>query len=102
MNVCVLPDHVHLLLEVPLRNDISSALATLRYWLQDYVERHTSQAPFEWQDRLWIVSKSPADLCALEKYFRRQQDYHALHDISREWEDMLDMEEIGLLMEQFN
>ncbi len=95
VHVCVLPDHVHLLLEVPIRCDVYSALDTLRYWLQDYMERHTSQPPFDWQDRLWVVSKSPCDLPAVEKYFRRQTDYHVGRDIQQEWEDMMDLEEIG-------
>jgi REP element-mobilizing transposase RayT len=95
VHVCVLADHVHLALEVPHRADVFSFLETIRYWLQDYVERQTSQPPFAWQDRLWMVSKSPGDLQALEKYFRKHRDYHVLHGIEREWEDMMDLEEIG-------
>jgi hypothetical protein len=43
---------------------------------------------------MWIVSKSPCDVSAMEKYFRRQHDYHATHSIDEEWEDMMDLEEI--------
>ena len=94
LHVCVLADHVHLALEVPARIDVFSTLETLRYWLQDYVERHSSQPPFAWQDRMWVVSKSPSDLAGLEKYFRRQVDYHDAHSLEQEWEDMMDLEEI--------
>jgi REP element-mobilizing transposase RayT len=94
LHACVLSDHVHLALEVPSRADVFAALETLRYWLQDYVERHTSQPPFAWQERMWVVSKSPSDLTVLEKYFRRQADYHDAHSLEQEWEDMMDLEEI--------
>lgn len=94
LHVCVLADHVHLALEVPARADVFSTLETLRYWLQDYMQRHTSQLPFTWQDRMWVVSKSPSDLAALEKYFRRQSDYHVVHSMEQEWQDMMDLEEI--------
>jgi REP element-mobilizing transposase RayT len=93
-SVCVLPDHVHLLIHVPMGAEVERGLTTLRYWLSDYVERHSSQPSFEWQERMWIVSKSPCDVSAMEKYFRRQHDYHATHTIEEEWADMMDLEEI--------
>ena len=93
--VCVQPDHVHVLLRIPERADVFAALNTLRYWLQDFVERNSTQPPFEWQERFWLVSKSPADVEAMRKYFRRQADYHARHSIEQEWEDLMDLEEMG-------
>lgn len=94
LNLCVMADHVHLVLDIPAGIDVFSYFNTLRHWLQDYVELHTAQLPFAWQDRIWMVSKSPSDLPALEKNFRRQLDYHKYRDISQEWEDLLDLEEI--------
>ena len=95
IEVCVQPNHVHLLLNVPAGSDVFSAIETLRYWLQDFVARNSSQPPFQWDTRIWLVSKSPADLSSVRRYFRRQQEYHMLNGIDAEWEDMLDMEEIS-------
>lgn len=92
--VCVQPDHVHMLMQVPDTVKVLSTLETLRYWLSDFVGRHSSQPPFVWDERMWIVSKSPSDVPAMEKYFRRQELYHAVCSIEQEWQDMLDMEEI--------
>lgn len=92
--VCVQPDHVHMLIQVPNTVNVLSSLETLRYWLLDFVERRSSQPMFVWDERMWIVSKSPCDVPAMEKYFRRQQLYHAACSIEQEWQDMLDMEEI--------
>lgn len=97
IHVCVLSDHIHLLLEVPPGVDVMAALETLRFWLPEYVERHTSQPQFAWHDRMWVVSKSPGDLPFMVKYFRKQGAYHEQYDIQREWEDMLDLEEIVLI-----
>ena len=94
IDMCILPDHLHLLLKVPPDNDVFKALETLKYWVQDFVLRHSSQRPFEWDSRLWLVSKSPADIPSMEKYFRKQPDYHALSSIEQEWADLLDLEEI--------
>ena len=94
VEVCVRPDHVHLLLKVPAKADVFSAIETLQYWLQDFVARNSSQPPFQWDQRLWLVSKSPADLSSVKRYFRRQEEYHVLKGIDAEWEDMMDMEEI--------
>jgi REP element-mobilizing transposase RayT len=91
---CIQPDHVHLLLKVPGKADVFIAIETLRYWLQDFVSRNSSQSPFEWDSRLWLVSKSPADVSSVKRYFRRQNEYHVLHGIDAEWMDMMDMEEI--------
>lgn len=92
--VCVQPDHVHMLIQVPNTVNVLSSLETLRYWLLDFVERRSSQPMFVWDERMWIVSKSPSDVPAMEKYFRRQQLYHVACSIEQEWQDMLDMEEI--------
>jgi hypothetical protein len=43
---------------------------------------------------MWVVSKSPSDIQSIEKYFRRQSAYHEVYGIDREWEDMMDLEEI--------
>jgi REP element-mobilizing transposase RayT len=94
VDVCVRPDHVHLLLKVPAKADVFVAIETLQYWLQDFVARNSSQPPFQWNQRLWLVSKSPSDLVAVQRYFRRQSEYHASHGIEAEWFDMMDMEEI--------
>jgi hypothetical protein len=81
-------------LEIPQDADVYSGLSTLQDWLQDYVERNSSQASFAWQERVWMVSKSPSDIQSIEKYFRRQSAYHEVYGIDREWEDMMDLEEI--------
>jgi REP element-mobilizing transposase RayT len=94
LDVCVMPDHVHLLLEIPQEADVYTGLSTLQYWLQDHVERNSSQASFAWQERVWMVSKSPTDLQSTKKYFRKQDAYHELYGIDREWEDLMDLEEI--------
>jgi len=94
ITTCIMPDHVHLFLEIPQDADVYSGLSTLQDWLQDYVERNSSQASFAWQDRMWVVSKSPSDIQSIEKYFRRQSAYHEVYGIDREWEDMMDLEEI--------
>ncbi len=96
-DVCLQPNHLHLLVKVPAQADVFAMLKILSYWLQDFVERNSSQVPFEWQERYWLVSKSPTDVEAMRKYFRRQPIYHALHGIEQEWEDMMDMEEIGAM-----
>jgi REP element-mobilizing transposase RayT len=95
MDVCMQADHVHLLVQVPEQVDVYAALQTLRYWLQDFVERNSTQPSFEWDARYWLVSKSPADVESVRKYFRRQQAYHAQHSIEQEWADLMDLEEIG-------
>jgi hypothetical protein len=43
---------------------------------------------------MWVVSKSPADLPAVRKFFSRQLEYHKLKSIEDEWSDLLDWEEI--------
>ena len=53
VEVCVRPDHVHLLLKVPAKADVFTAIETLQYWLQDFVARNSSQPPFQWDHRLW-------------------------------------------------
>lgn len=93
-DVCVQADHIHLILRVPAHADVVAALTTLRYWLQDYVVRNATQSPFEWQDRYWLISKSPADIEAVRKYFRKQSEYHTQYSIEQEWEDMMDLEEL--------
>ncbi|MFM7728745.1 MAG: transposase [Flavobacteriales bacterium] len=93
-DVCVQSDHLHVLLRIPAHRDVFEALKILRYWLQDFVERNSTQPPFEWQERFWLVSKSPPDLEAVRKYFRRQPEYHTSHTIGEEWDDMMDLEEM--------
>jgi len=94
VDVCIQSDHVHLLLKVPPKADVFSAIETLRFWLQDFIARKSNQPRFQWDQRLWLVSKSPSDLVAVQRYFRRQNEYHASHGIEAEWVDMMDMEEI--------
>ncbi len=94
IEVSMQADHVHVLLQVPEQVDVYAALQTLRYWLQDFVERNSNQPPFEWDSRYWLVSKSSADVESVRKYFRRQQVYHAQHSIEQEWADFMDLEEI--------
>lgn len=91
---CILPDHIHLLLKVQPQTDVLKALETLKHWLQDFTQRHSSQRPFEWDTRSWLVSKSPADIPFMQKYFRKQPAYHALSSVEQEWNDMMDLEEI--------
>lgn len=93
-DACVQPDHLHMLIRVPAHANVFAALQTLRYWLQDFIERNSTQPPFEWQERYWLVSKSPSDVETVRKYFRRQSDYHAQHSIEEEWTDMMDLEEV--------
>jgi REP element-mobilizing transposase RayT len=93
-DVCVLDDHVHLLIKVPAEAELDRILYTVKVWLQDYVARHSGQPSFDWNDRMWVVSKSPADLPAVRKFFSRQLEYHKLKSIEDEWSDLLDWEEI--------
>lgn len=93
-DVCVLDDHVHLLIKVPAEAELDRILYTVKVWLQDYVARHSDQPSFDWNDRMWVVSKSPADLPAVRKFFSRQLEYHKLKSIEDEWSDLLDWEEI--------
>ena len=95
IDMCILPDHLHLLLKVQPQTDVLKALETLKYWLQDFTLRHSSQRPFEWDRRLWLISKSPADIPFMQKYFRKQPAYHALASIEQEWADLMDLEEIA-------
>jgi REP element-mobilizing transposase RayT len=95
IDLCILPDHLHMLLKVQPQTDLSKVLETLKYWLQDFTLRHSSQRPFEWDSRLWLVSKSPADIPFMQKYFRKQPAYHAVSNVEQEWADLMDLEEIA-------
>ncbi len=95
IDLCILPDHLHMLVKVQPNTDVLKALETLKYWLQDFTLRHSSQRPFEWDSRLWLVSKSPADIPVMQKYFRKQPAYHAVLNVEQEWSDLMDLEEIA-------
>jgi len=96
LDVCVMPDHVHMLIQYHEHTELNRVMDTLRCWLQDYIQRRAGMDPFEWQTECWVVSKSPSCLPGVQKYFRRQREYHAARTVMQEWEDMLDMEEIEL------
>jgi putative transposase len=93
-DVCVLDDHVHLLIKVPAEAELDRIVYAVKVWLQDYIARHSSQPAFEWSNRVWVVSKSPADISAMRKFFSRQRDYHAFKSVEEEWCDLLDWEEM--------
>jgi REP element-mobilizing transposase RayT len=94
VDVCVMPDHVHILMKMQHQTDLLHALQTLQYWLQDCVVRNSNQHAFEWDERVWVVSKSPSDIESVRKYFHKQAAYHEHTCINQEWYDMLDLEEI--------
>jgi REP element-mobilizing transposase RayT len=93
-DVCVLEDHVHLLIRLPEEAELKRIMYTVKIWLQDFVKRHSGQTCFEWSNREWVVSKSPADLSAMRKFFSRQLNYHAIKSVEEEWTDLLDWEEM--------
>ena len=95
IDLCILPDHLHMLVKVQPNTDVLKALETLKYWLQDFTLRHSSQRPFDWDSRLWLVSKSPADIPVMQKYFRKQPAYHTVSNVEPEWSDLMDLEEIA-------
>lgn len=94
VELCILPDHIHLLVESKPEHAILKTIETLQYWLQDFVLRHSNQSGIEWTERFWLVSKSPADIQSMKKLFHKQADYHMHADIDQEWRDLLDWEEI--------
>jgi REP element-mobilizing transposase RayT len=94
IDMSVMPDHIHLLMLVNPLHDLLKALETLRYWLQDFVLRHSNQLPFLWSNRIWLVSKSSSDVAAMGKFFRKQSAYHERVTAEQEWNDLLDWDEI--------
>jgi len=89
-----MPDHIHFLVATRPEHTILKTVETLKYWIQDFVLRHSNQGAMEWSDRLWLVSKSPADIQSMRKYFFKQAEYHIHADTEKEWNDLLDWEEI--------
>ncbi len=94
VDVCVMPDHVHVLMQYHEHTRLDGMLETLRCWLHDFIVRRASVDPFDWRQESWVVSKSPSCLPSVQKYLRRQREYHSSRTIQQEWVDMLDMEEI--------
>ena len=96
LDVCVMTDHVHILIQYYEHTELNRVIDTLRCWLHDYILRRSSIDPFQWKEECWAVSKSPSCLESMRKYLRRQREYHVARTVMQEWEDMLDMEEIEL------
>ena len=81
-----MPDHIHVLMELPVTMSISQVVRRLK-GASSRIAHLRGLTEFSWQEGYGVFSVGRADLDRVAGYIRRQPQRHAAHDIWKEFEE---------------